>query len=441
MENKITLTEIMNGSWKEYSIATCEDRGIPHFADGLKPVQRFLLYQGYKTAKNHFDKVNAIGAAIASAGYAHGEASSTQALTNMGAYYCNNLPLFEGDGNFGNVLDAEPSSPRYIKAKLSSFVDALFKDMNLCPEDEDPEILIPKYYLPIIPMCLVNGIEGIATGYAVDIPPHDPISIIDYLIKKCEGKKPKEIKPKYYAFSGDVKKEDGRYVLTGTYEKKSPIHFVITELPHTFYNYSSYEKILRGLMEKGKIQNYENNSCDDKFVYEVWLKKGTRWTDEEIIKNLRLSCNHNWNLTTVMPDGKLRIWSKETGLTDIMEEFYKFRLPFIQTRINEKIKELKELIAFYEGFIKFIESVIAKKVVLKDMTEDTFESLLRDKYKIPSQFVERVMNAPIRTFTTNKIEDLKKKLENANNDYSYYSSTTAEAEYKKDLEELKKVIK
>lgn len=62
--NKITLTEIMNGSWKEYSVATCEERGIPQFADGLKPVQRFLLYQGYKSAKNHFDKVNAIGSSI-----------------------------------------------------------------------------------------------------------------------------------------------------------------------------------------------------------------------------------------------------------------------------------------------------------------------------------------------------------------------------------------
>ena len=142
-----------------------------------------------------------------------------------------------------------------------------------------------------------------------------------------------------------------------------------------------------------------------------------------------------------MPNGKLHIWDKKTGVHDIVEEFYKFRLPFIQIRVERKREELKELIQFYEGFIKFIESTIAKKVVLKDLSEDNFEKLLRDKYKIPDKFVERVMNAPIRTFTTNKIEDLKKKLENANDDYSYYSSTTAEKEYKKDLEELKKVIK
>lgn len=439
--NTITLTEIMNGAWKEYSIASCEERGIPQFADGLKPVQRFLLYQGFKSAKNHFDKVNAIGSSIAIHGYSHGEASATQALTTMGMGFCNNLPFFEGDGNFGNVLNPTPAAPRYIFAKLASYIDLLIKDTDLCPEDEDPEIIIPKYYLPIIPMCLVNGIKGIATGYAVDIPPHDPVSIIDFLLKKCDNKKPKEIKPKYYNFEGTIEREDEKYVLTGIYEKKSPIHFVITELPHIFNTSASYEKHLRNLMEKGKIQNYENNSCDDKFCYDVWLKKGTRWTDEEIVKNLKLTSNHNWNLTTVMPNGKLHIWDKKTGIEDIAHAFYDFRIPFVQKRIEKKVFELKELIAYYEGFVKFIEAVIAKKVVLKDLSEEDFETLLLDKYKIPSKFVERVMNAPIRTFTTNKIEDLRKKLDSANNDYNHYTSTTAEAEYKKDLEELKKAIK
>ena len=142
-----------------------------------------------------------------------------------------------------------------------------------------------------------------------------------------------------------------------------------------------------------------------------------------------------------MPDGKLHIWDKKTGIEDIANAFYEFRLPFVQKRIEKRVVELKELIAFYEGFIKFIEGVIAKKVALKNIEEDDLENMLLDKYKVPSKFVERVMNAPMRTFTTTKIEDLKKKLENANNDYSYYSSTTAEVEYKKDLEELKKVIK
>ena len=439
--NKITLTEIMNGSWKEYSVATCEERGIPQFADGLKPVQRFLLYQGYKSAKNHFDKVNAIGSSIAIHGYEHGEASATQALTNMGCSYCNNLPFFEGDGNFGNVLNPTPAAPRYIFAKLAEYIDYLIKDTDLCPEEEDPEISIPKYYLPIIPMCLVNGIKGIATGYAVDIPPHDPISIIDFLIKKCDGKQPKEIKPKYYNFSGTVKKESDKYVLTGTYEIKSPIHFAVTELPHIFNTSASYEKYLRGLMEKGKIQNYENNSRDDKFIFDVWLKKGTRWTDEDIEKNLKLTSNHYWNLTTVMPDGTLHIWNKETGIVDIVNEFYKFRLPYISKRIDNKLVELQNNIAYYSGFIKFIEDMLNKKVNLKNITEQNLEILLSSQYLIPKQYLERVMNAPVRSFTTNKIEDLKKKLENANNDYSYYSHTSPEKEYKKDLEELKKAIK
>ena len=108
----------MNGPWKDYSIATCEERGIPQFADGLKPVQRFLICQGFKSAKTHFDKVNAIGSSIAILGYSHGDASATAALSAMGASHSNNLPFFEGDGNFGNVLNPTPAAPRYIFAKL-----------------------------------------------------------------------------------------------------------------------------------------------------------------------------------------------------------------------------------------------------------------------------------------------------------------------------------
>lgn len=441
MKKSITLTEIMYGPWKEYSISTCEERGIPQFADGLKPVQRFLLYQGYKTAKNHFDKVNAIGSSVSCLGYSHGEASATQALTIMGSSYCNNLPFFEGDGNFGNVLNPTPAAPRYIFAKLADYIDYLIKDIDLCPQYDDPEISIPKYYLPIIPMCLVNGIKGIATGYAVDIPPHDPVSIIDFLIKKCDGITLKEIKPKYYNFTGKVEKLEDKYVLYGTYEKKSPIHFIVTELPHIFNTSLSYEKYLRSLLEKGKIQGYENNSRDDKFIFDIWLKKGTRWTDEDIVKNLKLTSNHYWNLTTVMPDGNLHIWNKKTGIIDIINSFYDFRLPYIQKRIDKKIIELSELILYYSNFIKFINDFINKKINLKNISEKELENILINNYMIPEKYLERIMNSPIRNFTIDKINELNDKLKSINEQYDYYSNTTAEKEYKNDLLELKKHIK
>ena len=75
-ERKITLTEIMNGPWKERAIATCEERGIVSLADGLKPVHRFLIHQGRKMCRGKWDKVAAVGSSVAAAGYEHGEASA-----------------------------------------------------------------------------------------------------------------------------------------------------------------------------------------------------------------------------------------------------------------------------------------------------------------------------------------------------------------------------
>lgn len=439
--SKITLTEIMKGAWKERSIATCEERGIPQFADGLKPVQRFLLCQGYKTAKNKFDKVAAISGSIAALGYAHGEQSAAGALTSMGAYFSNNLPLFEGDGNFGNVLNPAPAASRYIFAKLAPYIDLIFKDMELAPKHPDPEIVPPLYYLPIIPLCLVNGIKGIATGYAVDIPPHDPVSIIDELIRYCDGKKAKGITPKYYFFGGDIQKDGDHYSLSAKVIQKSPIHFVVTELPPIFNTSASYESFLRKLLDKGTIQSYENNSVDDKFSFDIWIKKGSRWSEEDIIKNLKLTNNHTWNLTTIMPDGKLHVWSKETGIDDIMREFYNFRIPFVQKRIAVKLGELCEQEAYLAGLIQFMEKVVSGKLKLKDMEEDALRTILKETFKIPDSYVEKVLNMPLRAFTASRIADSKKKLEDVREMIKHYQSTTKEAEFKKDLEELKKAVK
>lgn len=128
--NSITISDLMNGPWKERAIYTCEERAIPHFLDGLKPVQRFLLYSGYKNAYKNYDKVASIASVVAKFGYHHGEASASGALTCMGAYFSNNLPLFDGDGNFGNLLDNSPAAPRYIFANLPLILMIFILTMN-----------------------------------------------------------------------------------------------------------------------------------------------------------------------------------------------------------------------------------------------------------------------------------------------------------------------
>lgn len=436
----INITEIMNGPWRERAIYTAEERGIPSFVDGLKPVQRYLICKALKVAKNKFEKVATVST-IATEGYHHGEASAAAALIGMAQDFSNNIPLFEGDGNFGNILDPSAGAPRYIYAKLTPIFEYIFKDMNLCPEHDDPEHVPPKFYLPIIPLVLINGIKGIATGYSTDIPPHDPISIIDWLIERTNNKTPKtKIIPKYYNFKGKVKHNLEHYNIFGTYELISPIKIKVTELPRG-YTCLIYDSYLKKIQDKGLIVDFENNSRMNKFEYIITLKRGTRWNDEQIRKNLKLNTTHSWNLTTVSVNGKIQEWDKTTGIYDIMESFYEFRIPYIQQRVKNIILELREQEQYLSSLITFCDDIIEGKFTFKNISDDKLKEILKNKYKFPEKFISRVINLPVRTFTVEMIKKSHEELDNVQTDLYYYLyQTTPEKEYVKDLNELKKAL-
>ena len=437
----INLSEIMNGAWKERAIYTAEERGIPSFADGLKPVQRYLICKALQIgSKTKFEKVATI-ATVATVGYHHGEQSAAAALTAMAADFSNNLPIFEGDGNFGNVLNPAAAAPRYIFARLSPLFDDIFKDMDLCPPHEDPEHVPPKYYLPIIPMVLVNGIKGIATGYATDIPPHDPVTIIKWLIDRANPNKiPEPISPKYYGFTGKVEEHTGYYSIHGEYERIGSTKIHVTELPRG-YTCSSYDSHLKKLMDKGIILDFENNSRMNRFDYVIILKRGTKWTDEQVRKFLKLDTTHTWNLTTVSTEGKIQEWSKDTGIHDIMEAFYKFRLPFVQQRINNKIAYLEELECYQTALQAFCKDVIESKFSFKDLSDEDFHSALVNTYKAPERYVSKIMNIPVRYLTKEFYNKIGEELEDIKKQLAYYRKTTAEKEYVNDLNTLLKNYK
>ena len=435
----IALSEIMNGSWKRRAIAVCEERGIPSLVDGLKPSQRFLLKRGYKMAKSSYDKVAAIASTVAVEGYEHGETSAANALVLMTADYCNNLPLFQGDGNFGNRLIPDASAPRYIFARLAPYIDLLFKDTEYAPEHPDEDVLVPLYYLPIIPLVLVNGIKGIATGYATDIPPHDPVSLIDWLVERTKTEKPKtQIRPKYYYFTGEIEKEPTCYRLSGTFECVSPIRIRVTELPPG-QDSLSYNNHLKKLQEKGTIVSYEDASNGNRFEFLITLKKGTRWTDDEVRTRLKLVSSHTWNLTTVDEHGRLKVWDKETGIGDIMEAFYRFRLPFVERRIQDRLSELETQCAYLSAYVRFCRDVVDGNFSFR-ITDEEFRKGLQETYGVPERFIEKVMDTPVRSFTEASISKASKKLDETRKEQEYYQKTTPEKEYRKDLQELRKNI-
>jgi DNA topoisomerase-2 len=441
---KENLSEIMEKDWVARAIYTCEQRGIPNVIDGMKPVQRFLFYNGQKLCLNAFDKAAAVGGSISALGYVHAEQSATQALTEMGKYHSNNLQVFLGDGNFGNKLAPDSAAAaRYIKVKINKICEKLFLDNDLLPEHSDPEISIPQWYLPIIPLVLANEIRGLATGYATYIPPHCPIDLCDVMIEKTQGKRARDPKPKYPLFEGTVERDGEKYVLTGNFEVDQQKNCVnVTELP---YGYSSkgYEKVLDDLEEKGVIKSYDNLSRKDKFYFKVFFKRGSSIlvNTDKLVRTLKLQKSFSWNLSTITEEGKLKVFEGPDGLKDIIDHFYDFRISFVSGRIKRKISFFRKELAYLKGFFLFSSDVMSEKFNFKSVNSDEeFCEILKKNYKVPDCYLQRVISTPVKNFTKASIEKLIEKIKETESQLKYWEQATPEEEFRKNLIELRNAL-
>ena len=174
----MNISELIDGKYKDYSKYVLYSRAIPHMIDGLKPSQRKILFTALKTAKNSRIKTASLsGNTISSANYHHGDASLNEAITKMVQVHSNNIPLLVGEGSFGSRLVPDAAAPRYTFVKMSANYDKYFADTMVADKSADPEDPEPEFYLPIIPWVLVNGIKGIAVGFATEIQPRNPKQI------------------------------------------------------------------------------------------------------------------------------------------------------------------------------------------------------------------------------------------------------------------------
>ncbi len=219
------------------------ERSIAHFMDGLKPSQRKVLYTCFKrNLKQELKVVQLAGSVSESSAYHHGEASLTQTIIGMAQNYVgsNNINLLTPCGQFGTRLmgGKDAASPRYVFTKLEAITRAIFHphdDPILEYQQDDGMLIEPVHYVPVVPMALINGSDGIGTGWSSNIPTYNPREIIDNLKRMLAGEDTFEMKPWYRGFTGEViaktGRDSGNYTVTGTIEQTDESTLVISELP------------------------------------------------------------------------------------------------------------------------------------------------------------------------------------------------------------------
>lgn len=437
MIRKYPISTLAKGEWLDFALYTVEARAIPNMIDGLKPVQRFYVYSSIKNSKTDFKKVSAVSGVVSDYGYNHGESSAAGAGQLMAAEWSNNVCLVEGRGSFGTRLVQEAAAARYTYTRLHKNFDRFIRDIDLAPSHEDPEHEPPAFYVPVIPLVLANGVKGIATGFATNILPRDPVDIARACKEFVEtGNIDKKVAIKFPDFNGTVtyNPDENRYYCNGVFERKSKTVVLITEVPYG-YDREGYVKILDKLEDAGDIVSYDDLCDKTGFRFEIKLKQSVAsgMTDEKISQMFKLSKPFTENLTVIDHKGKLKEYDDER---DLIRDFCNFRSGILQERINLRKQEATEALRWLEIKMQFIQAVLDDKIKFKNKKKsEVAEQIFANTKALPDD-VDRLLRINIMSLTDEMVKQLEKELKETQKELNYWAKTTPKKQFLKDLEEL-----
>jgi DNA gyrase/topoisomerase IV subunit A len=440
--NHRDLKSIIDNEAKEFAIYTVENRAIPNMIDGFKPVQRFVIKRALDLSrgnKEKFHKLASVAGGVADLGYHHGEGSAQDSGALMANTWNNNYPLLDGQGNFGSRLVQKAAASRYIFCRISDNFRKVYKDIEIAPEHKDKEHIPPAFYLPVIPTVLLNGVRGIATGYATNILPHSFESVVECTKLALLGKLDKEPEVKFPKFNGKiVPTEDGGVELHGIYKFTSATQMYISEIPYKFDRDGYIEKVLDPLEDKGYI-TYTDDCSKSGFGFKIKFKKDYMLGEcdehrhEKIMRDFKLVEKLSQFIVVIDENGKLN--DKFQKASELIKHFVEVRKTFVQKRIEFKIEDVKEQLSLAVAKAQFIKEVIDGKIIIQGKTRKALIAEL-EKIELFKPHVDKLVGMNIYHITSDEAKKLVDAAKELKKEFQYWKTTTPEAEFLKDLEEL-----
>lgn len=419
---------------------------IPQLMDGLKPSQRKILYSAFKRNLKDEMKVAQFGAYIAeTTHYAHGENSLSGTIVNMAQDFVgsNNINLFTPKGQFGTRQNPKSSaSPRYIFTHLNPITRKLFRIeddniLNYLYEDEDQ--IEPQVYLPIIPTLLVNGTDGIGTGWSTNIPKYSPEALIKVIKKKIEKPEIKyKINPSYNKFNGELdwNEDKGSYVSYGVFKRtKKGVH--ITELPIEVWT-EKYINTLNKLCDDKIIKNYIDNSTDLLVNIEIIFNNDDNWTDDQIIQKLKLTSNINLSNMHTFVDNTMTKWK---SAEDILDTWFNLRYKYYDIRKEKHTLYLSAQLKRAQAIFQFIECIINETIIVNRKTKDDIKNQLIDAgFPEWEESYDYLLNIPVYWFSKEKLDSIRLDITNKKEELKSYKLLTPGDIWTNELIELEKEL-
>jgi len=352
-------------------------RSVPSMVDGLKPGQRKVLFCSFKKKlKGDIKVAQFVGYISEHSAYHHGESSLENTIINMAQNFVgsNNINLLVPSGQFGTRLQGgkDHAASRYIYTRLSPATRHIFHiddDKVLNYLEDEGQSIEPMWYCPILPTVLVNGADGIGTGWSTYVPNYNPREILQNIRRLLKGEAMQDMSPWYKGFRGNIvesAKEPGKFDMTGCIHKVSDTMLAITELPVKTWT-QSYKEFLEELMpEEAKrgedaaestITDYREYHTENTVHFELTL------TAEQMRRAEQNGLEKTFKLKTTIATSNMFLFNAEgkikryASALEILKEFCELRLRLYDERkgyLVAKLTREKEILSEKARFILMV---------------------------------------------------------------------------------------
>jgi len=435
----LSLEEVMGDRFGRYAKAIIQDRAIPDVRDGLKPVQRRILYGMYND-HNTYDKPTRKSAKtvgyIMGNFHPHGDSSIYEAMVRMSQWWKQSTPYIEMQGNNGSMDGDGAAAMRYTEARLSKISNELLKDIdkntvawapNFDDTIKEPTVLPAKF-----PNLLVNGSQGISAGYATNIPPHNLGEVIDATIKRIDSPNCHLdtildiIKGPDFPTGGIVEGKEGivdaftkgrgKVIVRATanfVKEKGKEQIVISEIPYDVNKAMLVKRIADLALEKkidGISEVRDESDRRDPVRIVIDLKKDA---NKDLIlnylyKNSDLQISYNYNMVAIVNRRPMTL-----GILQILDAYIAHQKEVVTRRTEFDLNFAKDRMHIVEGLIKAIsilDEVIA--TIRKSKNKADAKVNLQEKYGFTERQAEYIVMLQLYRLTNSDIEELNKEYEN-----------------------------
>lgn len=464
-----SLEEIMSLRFAAYAKEIIQDRAIPDVRDGLKPVQRRILYAMYKagnTAEKGYIKCAATVGDVLGKFHPHGDSSVYDAMVRMSQWWKQNHILVDIHGNNGSMDGDGPAAYRYTEARLAKISGELLKDLDKSTvswaPNFDDRFLEPTVLPAKFPNLLVNGTSGISAGYATNIPPHNLGEIIDATIKRIDSPncyldtileivKGPDFPTGGIAFGKQgiidaFKTGRGRIIVQAKYEfvkEKGKEQIIITEIPFEVNKQACVAKI-EGLRIDKKVEGIsevrdETDRTGIRIAIDLKANANKDVIMKYLLKNTDLQISYNYNCVAIV-----NRTPKTLGILEILDAYIAHKREVITKRTEFDLAYYTKNYNIATGLIKAI-SILDEVIALIRASKNKSDAKVNlvNKYKFTEEQAEAIVTLQLYRLTNTDIvvleeecEKLKGLIEECNKILS--NESELKSVMKSELREIKK---